>query len=160
VRDGIGADLLRDLDLPLGDKRARDRGAKEIRALVERIRPEHGKNVVAHELFAQILDEDVLRLDAEKKRLLACRLELLALAEIGGEGHHLAAIGGLQPFQDDGGIEPAGISEHHLLHRARFGVLSGHCQLRSVNDAPSCRTTIASRGVFTNPDRLPRPMSR
>jgi hypothetical protein len=38
--------------------------------------------------------------------LLACRLQLLALAEIGGEGHHLAAVFGLQPFQDDRGVEP------------------------------------------------------
>ena len=54
------------------------------------------------------------------QRLLARGLELLALAEIGGEGHHLAAIGGLQPFQDDRGVEPAGIGEHHLFHVA-FG---------------------------------------
>ena len=53
-------------------------------------------------------------LDAEQFRLAARRLELLALAEIGGEGHHLGAIFRLQPFQDDRGVQPAGIGEHHL----------------------------------------------
>ncbi len=45
----------------------------------------------------------------------ARRPELLALAEVGGEGHDLAAIGRLQPLQDDRGVEPAGIGEHDLL---------------------------------------------
>ncbi len=40
-------------------------------------------DVVAHELLAQVLDEDVLGLDAEQLRLLARRPQLLALAEIG-----------------------------------------------------------------------------
>ena len=112
MRDRVGADLFGDLDLLLGDQRPRDRGAEQILALVERVGAEHREHVVAHELLAQVLDEDVLRLDAEQQRLLARRLKLLALAEIGGEGDHLAAIGGLQPFQDDRGVEPARIGEH------------------------------------------------
>ena len=135
VRDGVGADLLRDFDLALGDQRPRDRGAEEILALVERVRPEHGEDVVAHELFAQILDEDVVRLDAEKQRLLARGLDLLALAEVGGEGHHLAAVGGLQPFEDDRGVEAAGIGEHHLFHRALFGAAVSHGRLRPATPA-------------------------
>ena len=118
VGDGVGADLLGDLDLLLGDERAGDRGAEEIEPLVLRVRPEHREDVVAHELLAQILDEDVLVLDAEELRLAPRRLELLALAEIGREGHDLAAVGGLQPFQDDRGVEPAGIGEHDLLDGA------------------------------------------
>ena len=47
--------------------------------------------------------------------LLPRRLQLLALAEVGGEGHHLAAVVGLQPLQDDRGVEAAGIGEHDLL---------------------------------------------
>ena len=47
--------------------------------------------------------------------LLPRRLELAALAEIGGEGDDLGAEFGLQPFQDDGGVEAAGIGEHDLL---------------------------------------------
>ena len=118
MRDRVGADLLGDLDLLLGDQRPRDRGAEQILPFVERVGAEHREHVIAHEFLAQILDENVLRLDAEQQRFLARRLELLALAEIGGEGDHLAAIGGLQPLQDDRGVEPARIGEHDLLELA------------------------------------------
>ena len=113
--DSVGADLLGDLDLLLGDQRPRDRGAEQVLALIKRIGAEHREHVVAHELLAQILDEDVLVLDAEQQRLVAGRREFLALAEIGGEGDDLAAISGLQPFQDDRCVEPARIGEHHFL---------------------------------------------
>ena len=52
-------------------------------------------------------------------RLAPRRLQLLALAEVGGEGDHLAAVGLLQPLQDDRGVEAARIGEHHLLHLLR-----------------------------------------
>ena len=102
-----------DLDQALGDQRPRDRGAEQVDALVERVHAEHREDEVADEFLAQILDVDLL--DAEHLGLLARRLQLLALAEIGGEGHDLAAIGRLQPFQDDRGVEPARIGEHDLL---------------------------------------------
>ena len=86
--DGIGAGRLGDLDQALGDQRPGDRGAEQIDALVERVGPEHREDEIAHELLAEIFDEDLL--DAEHLGLLARRLELLALAEIGGEGDDLA----------------------------------------------------------------------
>jgi GAF domain-containing protein len=55
------------------------------------------------------------RLDAQHLGLLARRLQFLALAEIGGEGHDLAAVLRLEPFQDDRGVEAAGIGEHDFL---------------------------------------------
>ena len=67
----------------------------------------------------------LLLLDAEHLGLVARRLQLLALAEVGGEGHDLAAVGLLQPLQDDRGVEPAGIGEHDLFHLA-LGALGGH----------------------------------
>ena len=137
VRHRVGADLFRDLDLSLGDQRPRDRGAEQVLSLVERVRPEHGEDVVAHELLAQILDEDVLRLDAEKERLGARGREFLALAEIGGEGDDLAAIAGLQPLEDDRGIEPTGIGEHDFLD-----VAFGHCpSAQPLVTAGSARTS-------------------
>ena len=135
VRHGVGANLLRDLDLFFGDQRARDRGAEQILPLVKRVRPEHRIDVVAHKLFAQIFDEDILRLDAEKQRLLARGRELFALAEVGGEGDDLAAIGGLQPLQDDRRVEAAGIGEHDFLDITRVGVALGHCRLRPATPA-------------------------
>ena len=119
----IGADLPGDFDLPLGDQGPGDRGAQKIRPFIERIGPEHGKDVIADEFLAQIFDED-----------LACphhlgffpgRLELFALAEIGGEGHDLATVIFLQPAQDDRGIEPARIGQHHLLDVAFLGRAHG-----------------------------------
>ena len=115
VGDRVGADLARDLDQPLGDQRPRDRGPEQILALVERVGPEHRKHEVAHEFLAQVLDENVLRPDPEQLRLLARGLQLLALAEISGEGDDFGAIGRLQPFEDDGGVEPAGIGENDAL---------------------------------------------
>ncbi len=115
MADGVGAGHLRDLDLALGDERPGDRGAEQIHALVERVGAEHREHVIAHEFLAQILDMNVLRLDTEQFRLLARRLQLLALAEIGGERHHLAAVGRLQPLEDDGRVEPTGIGEDDLV---------------------------------------------
>src|SRR3546814_6984717 len=54
------------------------------------------------------------------------------LAEGGGEGDHLAAIGLLQPFQDHRGVEAAGIGENHLLDAAVFAAAHGaHSCLRT-----------------------------
>ena len=154
VRHRVGADLLRDLDLLFGDQRPRDRGAEQILPLVERVRAEHREDVVAHELFAQILDEDVLRLDAEKQRLLARGRELFALAEIGGEGDDLAAIGGLQPLQDDGGVEPAGIGEHHFLDITPVGVALRHPALQPFSAGMSAeRAFSVDRALDETPPR-------
>src|SRR3954466_13952275 len=71
MTDGVRADLARDLDLRLGDQRPRDRGAEQILALIHGVRAKHRKYEIAHEFFAQVFDEDVLRLDAGAQRLLA-----------------------------------------------------------------------------------------
>jgi hypothetical protein len=117
VGDGVAANPLGDIDQLLGDQRARNRGAEQVDTLVMGIGAEHREDVVADEFLAQVLDEDVFRLDAEQQRLLAGRFKLLALTEIGGKGHHLAIVGRLQPFQDDGGIKATGIGENHLFDR-------------------------------------------
>ena len=115
VRDRVRPDFAGDLDEPLGDEGARDRRAEQILALVLRVGAEHREHVVADELLAQVLDEDVLGLDAEQFRLLARRLQLLALAEIGGERNDLRAVFGLQPFEDDRGVQSARIGENDAL---------------------------------------------
>ncbi len=125
VRHRVGADLLGDLDLLLGDQRAGDRGAEQVDALVERVRPEHREHVVADEFLAQVLDENVALLDTQHQRLAAGRLQLLALAEVGREGDHLRLVGLLQPLQDDRGVEAARVGEHHLFHLA-LGAFGRH----------------------------------
>jgi hypothetical protein len=117
--DGVGARLGGDLDQPLGDQRPRDRGAEQIDTFVNGIGAEHREDEIAHELLAHVLDEDLL--DAHLLGLAARRLEVIgALAEIGREGDDLRAEFGLQPFEDDGGVEAARIGEHHLLHVRKF----------------------------------------
>ena len=110
---GIGAGLAGDLDQALGDQRPGDRGAEQVDALIDRIGAEHREDEVADELLAQVLDVDFL--DAQHLGLLARRLQLAALAQVGGEGHDLGAIFGLQPLQDDRGIEAARIGEDDFL---------------------------------------------
>ena len=115
--DRIGTGQLGDLDLALGDQRPRDRGAEQILAFVKGVGAEHRIDEVAGEFLAQVFDEDLL--DAEHLGLLACRRQFFALPQIGGEGHHLAVIGFLQPFQNDRGVETAGIGQNDLLDIAR-----------------------------------------
>ena len=116
VTDGVGADLARDLDLLLGDQRPRDRGAEQILPLVDaRWRGTSGTRKSRTNSSRRSSMKMFSGLMPSAQRLLARGPELLALAEVGGEGHHLAAIGGLQPLQDDRGVEPAGIGEHDLL---------------------------------------------
>ena len=115
MRHRIRAVLMRQLDEALGDKRPRDGRAQQIEALIERVCAEHREDEIAHEFLAHVLDVDILFLDAQELGLRARGLQLFALAQIGGEGDNLAAIFGLQPFQDDRGIEAAGIGKHDFL---------------------------------------------
>jgi hypothetical protein len=151
VADRVGPDAFGDLDLLLGDQRSRDRGAEEVDPLVDGVRPEHREDVVADEFLAQILDVDVLGLDAEEFGLAAGRLQLLALAEIGREGHDLAAVGGLQPLQDDRCVEAAGIGQHDLLH----GALRGDGHAASGTEAGRLRLIVGVTGLQP-PCRLAR----
>ena len=128
VGDGVGAGVVGDLDEALGDQRPRDRRAEQVHALVEGVHAEHREDEVADEFLAQILDVDFP--DAQHFGLLAGRLQFLALAEIGGEGHHLRLIGRLQPLQDDRGVEAAGIGEHDLFDVGHVGTSGSHGQER------------------------------
>ena len=114
---GVGAGLARDLDQMLRDQRPRDGGAEQIQPLIDRVGAKHRKHEVAHELLAHVAHEDVFGLHPQQFGLGARGRQLLALAEVGGEGHHLAAIGDLKPLQDDRGVETAGIGEDDLLRR-------------------------------------------
>ena len=117
VGHGIGTRHLGNLDLALGNQRPRDRRAEQIQAFIQRVGAHHRKDIILHELFAQIVDEDILRLDAEQQCLGPRRLQLFTLTQIGGEGDDLALIFRLQPLQDHAGIQPARIGQHHLFDR-------------------------------------------
>src|SRR5205814_8984808 len=75
---------------------------------------EHREIEIADEVLAQFVDEDLL--DSDQLGFFARGFQLLALAQIGGEGDNFAAIRLLQPAQDDRGVEPARIGQHDLFH--------------------------------------------
>ncbi len=131
VADGVGAGLGGDLDEPLGDERPGDRGAEQVLALVDGVGPEHGEHIVPDELLPEVLDVDLGH--AHGLGLGPRRLELLALPEVGREGHDLAAVSFLQPPQDDRGVEPTGVGEDDLVDV----VLVAHVLL----PFPVCRRT-------------------
>ena len=120
VGDGIRAALAGDLDEALGDQRAGDGGAKQVLALVDGVGTEHGEDEVAGEFLAQVVDVDFL--DAKELCLLARGLEFLALTDVGGEGHHLAAVVLLEPAHDHRGVEATGIGEDDFLDGRHAGV--------------------------------------
>ena len=114
VRDRVGLHFFGDLDHALGDQWSGDRGTEQVFAFIQRVGAEHREDEIAHELFAQVFDEDVLFLDTHLDGLGARRGDFLALADVGGEGHHLAVVHILQPLEDDRGVEAARVGEYDL----------------------------------------------
>jgi len=114
VRDGVGAGLVGDFDQALGDQRTGDGSTQQVLTFVDGVGAEHREDEVTHEFFAQVVDVDFL--DAHGLGLGAGRLDLLALAEVGGEGHHFAVIGVLQPLEDHRGVQATGIGQNYLLY--------------------------------------------
>ncbi|MFZ0239468.1 MAG: hypothetical protein WAL37_19245 [Xanthobacteraceae bacterium] len=74
-----------------------------------------------------------MRLYAKRQRFLPRRFELIALAEIGGKGDDIAAIGRLQPFENDRRIQPAGLGQHHFPHVFLAHAVRGHGKTTKVN---------------------------
>ena len=110
-----------DIYLGLGDQRAGDRSSEQVLALIDGVGPKHREHIVTDKFLAQVLDEDVFRLHTQQQRLVARRRDFLALAQVSREGHHFAAVGLLQPFQDDRGVQPTRIGEHNLIYRRLRG---------------------------------------
>ena len=117
VRHRDRADAARQLDLRLGDDRAGRGRAEEVRALVHGVRHQRREGVVLDELAAQVLD--VARRGPRRARLLLEPLQLaVALADVRGEGDHLAPVRLDQPRNDRGRVQPARVRQHHLVsHR-------------------------------------------
>jgi hypothetical protein len=76
--------------------------------LIFRSGPQSRENVVAQKLFTQVFYNHLGR--AGLMRLLNYTINVLALADIGDHGNHLAMIVFLEPRNDDGGVQSSGIS--------------------------------------------------
>ena len=91
MRERVGADAARDLDLAARDERPRHRGAEQVLAVVDRAGAERREDERLDELLAQIFD--VALVGAGGERLGANAGELLApLADVGGDADDLRPV--------------------------------------------------------------------
>ena len=122
MRHGIGPGFGGNAHQMLRDERAGNGGAQQIEAFVQGIGAKHGEDEIAHEFFTHIDDVDIFRLYPQQNCLFTGGFQFFALPQIGGKGDDFAAIFGLQPFQNDGGIKTARIGEDDFFR----GKLGGH----------------------------------
>ena len=87
--DRVDILALGDLDLALRDQRPGDGGAQQIAALIDRVGAEYREDIVAGKYLTKIFDIHLA--GAELHGLRFDRLHILALAQVGAEGHHLIA---------------------------------------------------------------------
>src|SRR5438552_1304392 len=121
VGKAVGAKLQRDFRLALGDDGARHGSAEQVCMLVNCAGAKRRPNVIAHKFFAQIFD--VRGRSARSKRFLARSFEVFLLADVADHGDHFAAVVFLEPGNDDGRIQAAGIGEYNFF---RFRQLCFH----------------------------------
>src|SRR5690606_12705371 len=114
VGNGVSAGFVGDFDQTLGDQRTGNRSAQQVFAFVDGVGAEHRIDEITHELFAQVVDVDFL--DTHGLSLGAGRLDLLALTEGSGEGHHVTVVGVVQPLENRRGIQATGRGQNHLLN--------------------------------------------
>src|SRR5713226_7639226 len=118
VREAVGTELERNFRLALGDDRARHRSAEQIRVLVDGAGAQSRPNIITHKFFAQIFD--VRGRSARGKRFLARGFEIFLLADVADHGNDLAAVVFLEPGNDDGGVQAAGIGEDNFFRLNQF----------------------------------------
>ena len=127
VGDVGGALGVRDLDLALGDARARHGGAEQVAALVQGVGLDALEDVVRQELRAQVLA--VERVRARHARLLADLLDRavvqhVVLRQVGDVRDHLEAALLGQEGQLRGGVKATAVRQHQLrLARVRLAEL-------------------------------------
>src|SRR5665647_819318 len=117
----IGIGFTCNLDQALGNQWACYGSAEQIFALVNGIGMEHGKNEIAHEFLAQVVDINFLH--AEFFGFFARRFQLFTLADVSGKRHYLALIDVCQPRQDDRGIQTARVGKHYFANISFLGFI-------------------------------------
>ena len=111
--NGVCAFLFGNLYQAFADDGARKGGAQQVFAFVDRARLHGGDDVFVDKFIRQIFDIQFGGAGFEGFFLQPA--ELCALAHIRGHGNDLAAIVFLEPRDDDGGIQPAGIGENDFV---------------------------------------------
>jgi len=128
VGQAVGRKLEGDFRLALGNDRACHGGAKQVSVLVNRARAKGRPNVIAHKFFAKILH--VRRRRAGREGFLARGLEVFLLAHVANHGDDFAAVILPEPGNNDGGVQPSGISEHDLFGFVLLGFHNSSLAIR------------------------------
>ena len=115
VRDRVAAGRARHLDLVLRDQRSRERGAEQIRALVDGAALDRREHEVAHELLARVDDHAVG--GAGRLRLVGQPRQLLLLTDVGAVRDHFAVVVLDEPLEDHRRVETAAVGEADAAHR-------------------------------------------
>jgi len=113
VADGVAAFLLGDFNQTLGNQRTGEGRAQQILALIDGVSLERRPDEVLDKLLAQIFNIKLLRTGL--LGLLVQRRKLFALPHISRAANHGAAVVLLEPRDDDGRIQAAGIRQQHTL---------------------------------------------
>ena len=162
VADSVRAFLFGDLYQLLRNGRARKAGSQQVGAFVFCPRLHRGNDIVFHKLVHKV--HHIQLAGAGGKRLGLQSVQLCSLPYVSGGGNDLAAVILFQPGNDDGGIQPAGIGEHHffVLLFLLFHVRSLLLQISSAGTPAfvpglfpgkyRCRVTAPWRGSFSGAD--------
>ncbi len=113
MRNAVRALEPRDADLFLGDERPGDGRSQQVEIFVIRIGPQHGKHEVLGEFLFQVFD--VHFAGAGFQGFFADVLQFLALTDIGRKRDDFAIVLLLQPLDDDGRVQSAGIGQYNLF---------------------------------------------
>ncbi|MNW57186.1 hypothetical protein D3C74_349700 [compost metagenome] len=102
-----------DVHHTLRNQRTGNACAKQVLTLIQSARLEHRVDEVTREFIAKIIDVDLRRAGCEGFFLQA--IQFFLLADIGCKSNNLRIIGFFQPFQNNRGIQPAGVGEHNFF---------------------------------------------
>ena len=108
----------RHFHLVLGDYRPRQRGSQQIFMLVHCTCLQRRKHVSGQKLLAHVFDDHLA--GAGLVSFFDDGFDVVSLAHVSDHGDHVVGVVFLQPGNDDGGIEPSGISKNYFVSGIRI----------------------------------------
>ena len=130
VGDRLGAFLVGHIDHQLGDERPAQGGGERILAFVDRAGHQRRPDEQIDEQVAGVDGDGVDRPGLEG--LLLDLLDVLALAQVAGEGDDVQVVFLADPWHHDGGVEAAAVGQHDFLTSHRRAPFNGHASPRTA----------------------------